>query len=230
MKIKVTISTITANRRSFFPHTIRNVLQQDREQFDIEWVIVEDGDESVQDLISHLDFVTYKRLDGKNSVGEKRNIANSMSSGDFILFLDDDNYAFPHRLRTSVNSLMESNLPMAGSSDMLILDAANWEVFQVGPFSEMHATLGTWCIRREILDRTQFNPADFKGEEVSFTKNWTIPILQLGALNSSISFSHKNNTVPKDNLKSSWAASWLPSTFINCPETLHFYKSISGRI
>jgi len=227
-KIKVTISTITANRRAFFNHTIRNVLSLDKQNFDIEWVIVEDGDESVEDLVSNLDFVSYKRINGKNSVGFKRNIANSMSKGDFILFLDDDNYSFPHRLSVSVNSLLESNLSIAGSSDMLILDSSNWEVFQVGPYSEMHATLGTWCIRAEVLLRTEFNPSDLKGEECAFTKNWTIPILQLGALNTSISFSHSKNTVPKNNLKSSWCARWEPESFIKCSETLKFYKSFSS--
>jgi glycosyltransferase involved in cell wall biosynthesis len=230
MKRKVTISTITANRRHFFAHTVRNVLQLDTEQFDIEWVIVEDGNDNIQDLVSHLDFVRYARLEGKRSVGEKRNVANMMSRGDFILFLDDDNYAFPHRLRASVNSLIGSEFMIAGSSDMLILDAKKWHIFQVGPYSEMHATLGTWCIRREILEHTAFDPDDVKGEEVKFTKNWTVPILQLGALNSSISFSHDQNTVPKADLKASWAPSWPPSTFITCSETLRFYESISQKI
>jgi glycosyltransferase involved in cell wall biosynthesis len=226
MHPKVTISTITANRRRFFPHTIRNVLTQLGQGLDLEWIIVEDGDESVKDLVSHLDFVRYTRISGKNSVALKRNFANDMSLGDYILYFDDDNFAFPHRTVVSVNELVRSNLAMAGSSDMLILDGRNWEIFQVGPFSDMHATLGTWCVRREILARTRFRDTDLKGEEVAFTGNWSIPILQLGALNTSISFSHGQNTVPKHDLKEAWTPTWSPETFIGCATTLEFYRSI----
>jgi glycosyltransferase involved in cell wall biosynthesis len=222
----VTISTITANRRHFFQHAIRNVCTQLGKGFEIEWIVVEDGDESVEDLVSHLDFVRYARLAGKNSVALKRNIANDMAQGDYILYFDDDNYAFPHRAIVSINALYRSNLLMAGSSDMLILDRRNWEIFQVGPFSDMHATLGTWCIRREMLERSRFRDTDSKGEEVAFTGNWSVPILQLGGLNTSISFSHGQNTVPKNDLKDPWMPSWLPETFIDCAETLEFYRSI----
>ncbi len=226
MRKKITISTITANRRCFFSHTIRNVLQQTLSGFDVEWVIIEDGDETVEDLISNLDFVRYVRLDGKNNVGMKRNIANQLSNGDFIIYFDDDNYAFPHRISVSVNSLIHSELSMAGSSDMLIFDGGRWEVYQVGPFSEMHATLGTWCIKKEVLEYTGFNDGDSKGEEITFTKNWSIPILQLGALNTSISFSHEHNTVPKKDLKAPWMPRWKPETFITCKDTVEFYKSL----
>lgn len=226
MHPRVTISTITANRRRFFQHTIRNVCTQLGKGLDIEWIVVEDGDESVEDLVSQLDFVRYARLAGKNSVAFKRNVANDMAQGDYILYFDDDNFAFPHRAVVSVNALSRSNLSMAGSSDMLILDRRSWEVFQVGPFSDMHATLGTWCIRREMLARTRFRDTDLKGEEAAFTGNWTVPILQLGALNTSISFSHGHNTVPKNDLKDPWMPSWSPETFIDCAETLEFYRSV----
>ncbi|MDK2768087.1 MAG: glycosyltransferase family 2 protein [Sphingomonas sp.] len=229
MQPLVTISTITANRRRFFPHTIRNVLTQLGQGFEIEWIIVEDGEETVEDLVSHLDFVRYVRLPGKHGVAHKRNVANDMSLGQFVLYFDDDNFAFPHRTIVSVNELARSNLAMAGSSDMLILDRRNWEIFQVGPYSDMHATLGTWCVRREIFERTRFEDTDLVGEEVAFTRNWSIPILQLGALNTSISFSHGENTVPKGDLKEAWTPSWVPETFIGCAETLAFYRSVPGR-
>jgi len=229
MRPLVTISTITANRRRFFEHTIRNVCTQLGQGFDIEWIIVEDGDESVEDLVFHLEFVRYTRLPGKSSVALKRNVANDLARGEYILYFDDDNYAFPHRTIVSINELARSNLAMAGSSDMLILDRRDWEIFQVGPYSDMHATLGTWCVRREILERTRFRDEDLTGEEVAFTGNWSIPILQLGALNTSISFSHGRNTVPKGELKEAWTPSWSPETFINCAETLEFYRSVPGR-
>lgn len=227
MRKKVTISTITANRRRFFSHTIHNVLQQSQSDFDIEWVIVEDGEETIEDLVSGLGFVQYVRLEGKNSIGMKRNIANQHSGGDFILYFDDDNYAFPHRTNVAVNSLANSDLTMAGSSDMLILDGGRWEVFQVGPYSERHATLGTWCIKRELLEYTQFCDSDMRGEEVAFTKEWSVPVLQLGALNTSISFSHNKNTVPKDDLRDPWTPCWKPEAFITCEHALSFYRSIS---
>jgi len=222
----VSIVTVTANRRRFFTHTIRNVGTQLHEGFEIEWIIVEDGDESVADLIAHLGFVRYIRLVGKNSIGLKRNVANDAAKGDFILYFDDDNFAFPHRTRVSVNALGRSNLLMAGSSDMLIFERRRWEVFQVGPFSDMHATLGTWCLKREILERARFKDADLKGEEVAFTNGWSIPILQLGALNTSISFSHGQNTVPKHELRDHWMPIWEPEKFIDCAKTLEFYSSI----
>lgn len=224
---RVTISTITANRRRFFAHTVMNVRALLAGNYELEWVIVEDGDESVEDLVADVPFARYFRLDGRNGVALKRNVANEASRGEYILYLDDDNYAFPHRLLASVGALAESPFLMAGSSDMLIFDRARWSIFQVGPFSQMHATLGTWCIRRQLLEHTRFRDSDTRGEEVAFTRDWSIPILQLGALNTSISFSHGNNTVPKHDLRASWMPDWCPETFITCADSLEFYRSVT---
>jgi hypothetical protein len=87
---KVSVITITKNRRSFIPLAKYSFLAQGYPEEKLEWVIVDDGDDQIKDLVSDLPNVKYVLCDRPMNVGEKRNLAVQSASHDILVMLDDD--------------------------------------------------------------------------------------------------------------------------------------------
>jgi hypothetical protein len=87
---KVSILTITRDRRAFIPLAKYCFLAQAYPEDKLEWVIVDDGDDQIKDLISDLPNVKYILCDEKMSIGAKRNLAVEKASHDVLMMLDDD--------------------------------------------------------------------------------------------------------------------------------------------
>jgi glycosyltransferase involved in cell wall biosynthesis len=197
----VSIVTVTKERERFFPHLIRTIENQDIGIDNIEWVIVDEGSVPIFNYVRDLPFISYFFKPGFKALGTKRNFANHLARGDYIAYFDDDNYAFPSRLRASVNFLnTHRQFDIVGSSEMYVFDNQIKQAYITGPFGESHATLGTWCIRRRLLETTIFDDNAKSGEEVSFSRNWTIPIGQIAKENTSVCFDHGSNTISKQHL------------------------------
>jgi glycosyltransferase involved in cell wall biosynthesis len=206
---RVTIGTITKDRHAFFPHLIHTILAQDYDRSRLEWLVVEDGSDDVEALVTSVAFARYYRCSSNSSIGCKRNLVLDKARGDFIVWFDDDNYAFPDRITTAVKSLLgTSAFELAGSSEMYVLDNEMKKIYTCGPFSHNHATLGTWCHTRELGIARRFDETVSRGEELSFTQEWSTPILQLPKQHTSISFDHGRNTVSKQHLKETASDVW----------------------
>ena len=86
----VSIITVTYNRRLFMPLAKYSYMIQSYPEDKIEWVIVDDGDDPIEDTLIGVPNVNYIRLDKKTSIGEKRNIGVTASMYDTIVMMDDD--------------------------------------------------------------------------------------------------------------------------------------------
>jgi glycosyltransferase involved in cell wall biosynthesis len=86
----VSIVTLTYNRRAFMPLAQYSYLIQSYPQDKLEWVIVDDGDDSIEDTLIGIPHVKYIRLDKKTSIGEKRNIGVESAMYNTIVMMDDD--------------------------------------------------------------------------------------------------------------------------------------------
>ena len=53
----VSVCTPTYNRRPFIPYTIQCMLQQDYPQNKIEWIIIDDGTDLIEDLVINLSLI-----------------------------------------------------------------------------------------------------------------------------------------------------------------------------
>src|SRR6516165_9725230 len=87
----------THNRRPFVPRAIAYFLRQDYPNKEL--VILDDGDDSVDDLIPAVPQVRYVRLPQRLPLGAKRNECVCQARGDLILHWDDDDWMAPHRIR-----------------------------------------------------------------------------------------------------------------------------------
>ena len=106
---KVSICTPTYNRRPFISNLIKCVENQTYPKELIEWIIVDDGTDKIEDLIENIIYVIYIRCKEKLPLGKKRNMLHAETSGDIIINMDDDDFYPPCRIEHAVSSLINSD-------------------------------------------------------------------------------------------------------------------------
>ena len=87
---KISILTITRDRRAFIPLAKYCFIAQGYPEDKLEWVIVDDGDDQIKDLVSDIPNVKYVLTDEKMTIGAKRNLAVKSASHDILVMMDDD--------------------------------------------------------------------------------------------------------------------------------------------
>jgi glycosyltransferase involved in cell wall biosynthesis len=196
----VSICTPTFNRRPFIPIIIQCVENQTYPKDRIEWIIVDDGTDKIKDLVAHLPYVKYFQYDEKMTLGKKRNLTNEKATGDILVYMDDDDYYPPDRVKHAVERLRGSKCLCAGSSAMYIYFKHIDKMYQFGPYGPNHATAATFAFKRELLAQTRFEEGSCVAEEKKFLKEYTIPFVQLDTDKSIVVFSHNHNSFDKKEL------------------------------
>lgn len=108
---KVSVITITKDRRAFIPLAKYCFLAQGYPEEKLEWVIVDDGMDQIKDLVSDLPNVKYVLCDRPMTIGEKRNLAVESASHDVLVMLDDDDVYPNNSLLTRVAYMMAGPVP-----------------------------------------------------------------------------------------------------------------------
>jgi glycosyltransferase involved in cell wall biosynthesis len=169
----------------------------------IEWIIVDDGTDKIQDLIetSGIKNIKYFALDKKMPLGEKRNYMHKKTKGSIIVYMDDDDYYPPERIEHAVDRLQNNKEALcAGSSEMYIYFNHIQKMYQCGPYGPNHATAGTFAFKSRLLDDTKYEDHAALAEEKAFLKGYTVPFVQLDSLKTILVFSHNHNTFDKKKL------------------------------
>jgi hypothetical protein len=129
---------------------------------------------------------------------KKRNIMHEKTTGEIIIYMDDDDYYPPERISHAVETLQNNPQALcAGSSEMYIYFKHIQKMYQFGPYKENHSTAATFAFRRELLKHTSYDDNACLAEEKHFLKNYTIPFVQLDPLKSILVFSHNHNSFDK---------------------------------
>lgn len=197
----VTLCTPTFNRRPFIPYMIKCIEQQTYPQDKIEWIIVDDGTDKIEDLIKDIPYVKYFKYENKMTLGEKRNIIHTKVSHDIIIYIDDDDYYPPERISHAVDTLQKNpDALCCGSSEMHIYFKHINEMYQCGPYAPKHATAATFAFRRKLLEDSSYESFAALGEEKAFLKNYTVPLVQLDTQKTILVFSHIHNSFDKKDL------------------------------
>ena len=197
----VSICTPTFNRRPFIPYMIRCFENQTYPKDKLEWIIIDDGTDKIEDLVSHIPQVKYFKFDTKMPLGKKRNLMHKKSTGQILVYMDDDDYYPPERVMHAVERLQSNPKALcAGSSEMYIYFKHIHKMYQFGPYGPNHSTAGTFAFKRELLSRTSYEEGACLAEEKHFLKDYTIPFVQLDPLKTILVFSHNHNTFDKKTL------------------------------
>jgi len=197
----VSICTPTFNRRPFFPYLIKCIENQNYPINKIEWIIIDDGTDPIQDLVENIFYAKYFYLKERMLLGKKRNYMHSKCSGDIIIYMDDDDYYPEDRISHAVETLLNNpSYLIAGSSEMHIYFKHLNKMYQFGPYKENHATAASFAFKKELLLITKYDESKALAEEPSFLKNYSIPLIQLNVLKTILVFSHSHNSFDKKRL------------------------------
>jgi len=197
----VSICTPTYNRRPFIPYIIKCFQQQIYPQNRMEWIIIDDGTDKIEDLVKDISQVKYFQCEEKMSLGKKRNLSHEKSCGEIIVYMDDDDYYPPERVSHAVDMLKQNpTILCAGSSEMYIYFKHIKKMYQFGPYGVNHSTAASFAFRRQLLETTSFQETACLAEEKHFLKNYTIPLIQLDPLKTILVFSHIHNSFDKKTL------------------------------
>jgi glycosyltransferase involved in cell wall biosynthesis len=197
----VSICTPTFNRRPFISAMIRCFEHQKYPKDKMEWIIIDDGTDKIEDLVKDIPQVKYFAYNEKMTLGRKRNLMHEKSKGDIIVYMDDDDYYPPCRVSHAVEMLKKNPQALcAGSSEMYIYFKHIDKMVQFGPYGPNHATAATFAFRRELLKQTSYNEENAVAEEKYFLKNNTIPFVQLEPKKTILVFSHIHNSFDKRTL------------------------------
>tara|TARA_B100001175_G_C19419644_1_gene595426 strand:+ start:404 stop:1177 length:774 start_codon:yes stop_codon:yes gene_type:complete len=228
----VSICTPTYNRRHFIPQLIKCFKNQNYPKQLMEWIIVDDGEDSVEDLFKDVECVKYFRVEEKMKLGRKRNFMHEKTKGEIIVYMDDDDYYPPDRVNHAVNRLRAVPRAMAAGSSIVYIYFNDLDkIYQFGPYGPMHATAGTFAFKRELLKETRYDDNAELAEEKHFLKNYTVPLVQLDPMKAILVFAHQYNTFDKRRLLVNPHPNFVretklkPKLFIRDKEMRDFYIS-----
>jgi glycosyltransferase involved in cell wall biosynthesis len=228
----VSICTPTFNRRPFIPSMIQCFKHQDYKG-PMEWIILDDGTDKIEDLIiaANIPEIKYHKIEGRISLGKKRNLMHEFTKGDIIVYMDDDDYYPPERVSHAVEMLQRHpTILCAGASTLYTYFKEIDKIVQFGPYGPNHATAGTFAFKKELLSITRYNDEQSIAEEKQFLKNYTIPMVQLDPHKVILVCAHNQNTFDKRTLLENKNSTKIQYTtlkikkFIKDSELRHFYK------
>jgi ADP-heptose:LPS heptosyltransferase/SAM-dependent methyltransferase len=157
----------TANRRRFVPAAIAMFLAQDYP--DKELVILDDGDDAVEDLVPQHPELRYIQGPQRSPLGAKRNQACAAARGEILLHWDDDDWYAPNRLSYQVDRLLASGADLCGIDHVFFLDPRSRQAWEyVYPEGAAPWVCGaTLCYRRDYWRAHPFPQIDV-GEDTRF--------------------------------------------------------------
>jgi glycosyltransferase involved in cell wall biosynthesis len=157
----------TCNRRRYISQAIQYFLRQDYPQREL--LILDDGDQSVDDLVPSDPRIRYIRLDTRMILGAKRNLACELARGSIIAHWDDDDWMASHRLRYQAKILEQQRADLCGTDHELFYDPETNRAWLYHYPHSIRRWLagGTLCYRKAFWEKNPF-PHISRGEDTHF--------------------------------------------------------------
>jgi len=146
----------TWNRRSFIPAAVDCFLRQTYEPREL--VILDDGEEQIEDLIPADPRIRYYFEDRRRITGDKRNRVNELAQGSIICHLDDDDWSAADRISFQVALMQKTGKPVTGFSDLLFWDMAAKCAKRFRSSTAGYVCGTTLCYTKEFWTMRKFRP------------------------------------------------------------------------
>jgi glycosyltransferase involved in cell wall biosynthesis len=185
----------TYNRRTFLPRSLRCFLRQDHPN--LELVIVDDGTDSIADLLPQDARIRYFQLAEKQNVGAKRNFACERARGEYIVHWDDDEWYAPSRVRRQLQVLRESGARVSGTSVAFFYHELADRAFRYRFLGPVSSWMGALAYPRRVWSERPFDPISI-AEDVRFISR--VPVNHRADLKDPtlyVASIHDTNTSPK---------------------------------
>ncbi|HSX57322.1 MAG TPA: glycosyltransferase, partial [Sphingomonas sp.] len=193
----------TANRRGFVPEAIRQFLAQDYPNREL--IIVDDGQDSIADLVPQDPSIRYYRLSGKRTLGAKRNLAVELARGEVIVHWDDDDWRSNRWIRSQVTTLLSEQADICGLDRVLFYEPATrrgWRYTYDG--TRPWVAGGTLCYLRDHW-RTNAFPDVTIGEDNGFVWSGRAQRVVINSHTEQfVATVHSHNTSRKDHAGRRW--------------------------
>jgi glycosyltransferase involved in cell wall biosynthesis len=202
----VTCIMPTYNRRVFAAKAIEYFERQDYPNREL--LIVDDGTDSIADLINGKTNIRHIRLEGKRPLGAKRNMACKEATGELILHWDDDDWMAPRRIRRQVSMLCAARADVCGLNTLLFADPLQglaWKYAYTNSRKPWVAG-GTLCYTKETWRANRFHEITI-GEDTRFV--WSLrgnKIVAAADETLYVARIHVGNTSPKKTATSLWSS------------------------
>ena len=183
----------TRDRPGFFEQAMRCFQRQTYDQAEL--IVLDDGQEPVENLCSGLPRVRYVRLDQPTLTGTKMNIGVEHARGNILQKMDDDYYYHPDFLQLAVDHLRSER-----RGDSVVVWCC-YLIFLAGEKHLRHSghgwkTGGTLCFPREMWQRRPFR--DIRtGYDSWFLRDHDPNIVRVCAAEHYIVVRHGGNTWTK---------------------------------
>ena len=232
----VSLITPTYNRRLFMPQAIRNFMSQVYPKNKMEWIILDDGEDKIYDLVKNIPEVRYYSFDTKMKLGQKRNFLNNKTKGKIIIAFDDDDWYGKDYVSYMTKLLISSPRLIAGSSEIYNYFVDLEQIVIFGPYGPNHSCNGMICYKKEYLKIHSYENGKRAQEEPGFTNRFTEPMVQVvNPSKYNLAISHTSNSfdrrmnLDEDNPTCSITKMKLRN-IIRDKKALQFYKSLKAKL
>lgn len=219
----VTCIMPTFNRRAYVRQAIHYFQRQDYPN--LELLVLDDGTDPVGDCMPQDPRVRYARVEGKHTIGAKRNMACQAARGEIIAHWDDDDWYPAGRIRSQVKALEEGGTALCGTSQEYFyapkVDRA-W-LYRWRGVGRM--LVGSSLLyRKNAWARSPF-PDIQLGEDVHFVRAFPGPCCDLADPRLGIGIIHPGNTSRKVVRGAGWSPGVAADLRTLLGEDLEFYRS-----
>lgn len=196
---KVSVITITRDRRPFLPLAKYCFLAQSYPEDKLEWVIVDDGNDQIKDVVSDLPNVKYVLSDEKLTIGAKRNLGVERASHDVLVMMDDDDVYPNNSILTRVAFLLAGPVPheCVFSTTIPCFDIHKKTSFMNVPPAVLgmadRVSEATMCFTRDFWMHTKF-PNEQIAEAGAFIRGREHMCREVSPQDVIVSLIHKQNT------------------------------------
>ena len=196
----------TFNRRKFVPFAIQYFLSQEYPEKEL--IILDDGEDFVEDLIPKNPLVRYIRLDKRLTLGKKLNIGCAEAKGNLIAHWDDDDWYAPRRIKYQVECLKNTGRLVCGINNLLYHNLVSQQSFNYQYPSNLKIWLSGSSLfyKKELWEVNKFAEINV-GMDGLFVWNTNPEDIALLADNTfTILFIHPQNVSPKKTNNQWWSA------------------------
>ena len=150
---RVSCLLVTGGRRPLVPLSLACFRAQDYPNKEL--VIVDEGPEPIEELLSGLDDVRYYYIPKRQSIGAKRNFGCEVASGEILIQWDDDDWFGASRISRQAAPLIEGRADVTALETRWVLFVPSGECWTLSPslhrqlfYQDVHG--GTLAFRRAM--------------------------------------------------------------------------------
>ncbi|MEO8371372.1 MAG: glycosyltransferase [Candidatus Solibacter sp.] len=201
----VTCLMPTHDRRPWIARSIANFRTQTLT--DSELLILDDGSNSIEDLVPHDPRIRYHRLRERLNIGAKRNLGCQLARGAIVVHWDDDDWYPAWRVEAQVRSLADADI--SGTSQLYYHAPHAGSIYRYANTSDAWVAGNTMAYHRSFWIEHPF-PEIACGEDMRFLSD--VPsrkVADLADPRLCIATIHPHNTSRKDTTGSCWRSASL---------------------